>query len=162
MTRWFYTLDKKQRLGPVTNEELRALAAAGKIRPDSMLMPESGGEWLPAAKVKGLFPKTRPEPPPSSGTTVVECPKCGRGIPLQQHELSITIQCARCGAQFNPSQVAEQASESSTSLDDPALLGLVKDAQPAQQASKPPTSAGTTASQPVQLSSDPVVVVAKA
>src|SRR5262249_19609828 len=120
MSRWFYTLDQKQRLGPVTSEELRALAAAGKIRPESMVMPESGGEWVPAAKVKGLFPKPGPVPSPSSGTPIVECPKCGRGIPLQHHELFITIQCARCMAQFVPSQVAAQAPESLTSLDDPA------------------------------------------
>jgi hypothetical protein len=94
MRRWFYTHDYRQRLGPVTSEELRKLAASGALRPDSMVMPESGGKWLPAAKVRGLFPKAVPAAKLVPGTFTISCPGCGRAIPLQEHELTLTFQCA--------------------------------------------------------------------
>jgi hypothetical protein len=130
MSRWFYTPDNKQRLGPVTSEELRALAVSGTIRPECMVLPEGVGKWVPASRVKGLFPKPAPAASPPVAQVLVPCPKCGRDIPLQEHELSWTIECARCGAQFVPSQAAAQAPASSLPLDDPALLGLVKGAEP--------------------------------
>jgi hypothetical protein len=65
MTRWYYTLDNRNRLGPVTSEQLQQLALAGTIRPESMVIPESGGKWVPATKLKGLFPKTAPRRRPS-------------------------------------------------------------------------------------------------
>src|SRR5262249_32755704 len=137
MTRWFYTLDKQQRLGPVTSRQLRALAAAGTIRPESMVMREGGGKWVPAAKVKGLFPKPTAASPPSD-TGAVACPGCGRAIPLQPHEIQLTveIECARCGTHFVSSPAAH-APASSTQLDDAALLGLMKDAEPARQRNRP-------------------------
>jgi hypothetical protein len=128
MSRWYYTLDNKQRLGPVTSEELRALAVALTIRPECMVMPEGGGKWVPAAKIKGLFKPAPPAPLPS-GTVNVPCPSCGRVIPLRQHELSLVIQCAKCGTQFVPSQPSGQGAASSATLDDHALSGVVKEAQ---------------------------------
>jgi DNA-directed RNA polymerase subunit RPC12/RpoP len=38
-----------------------------------------------------------------AGTVPATCPGCGRAIPLQPHELSLTIECARCGTWFVPS-----------------------------------------------------------
>ena len=58
MSRWYYTPDNKQRLGPVTSEQLRQLALSGTIRPDFMVRPEEGGKWVQAGKVKGLFLET--------------------------------------------------------------------------------------------------------
>ncbi len=54
--RWYYTLDNRQRSGPVTSEELHALALRGILRPDHMVMQEAGGKWFQAAQVPGLFP----------------------------------------------------------------------------------------------------------
>jgi hypothetical protein len=137
MTQWYYTLDNRERLGPVTNEQLRQLALDGSISPDCMVVAEGGEKWIPAAKVKGLFPKPAPLESPPVAILLFQCRKCGRAIPLQQHELSLTIQCARCRTQFVPSQVAAQAPEASTSVDDPALLRLVKDVEPARQTNGP-------------------------
>jgi hypothetical protein len=116
MSRWFYTPDNKQRLGPVTSEELRALALSGTISPDCMVMPEGGGKWVPASRVEGLFPKPAPAASPPIATVLFPCPKCGRAIPLQQHELSWTIECSRCGSQFVPSKSAVQAEPASHKL----------------------------------------------
>jgi hypothetical protein len=108
MTRWYYTLDNRNRLGLLTSEQLRQLAPAGTIRPESMVIPESGGKWVPATKLKGLFPKTAPASP-LVATVIVRCPGCGRAISLQEHEQTLNIQCARCATKFAPSQAAAQA-----------------------------------------------------
>src|SRR5579884_567845 len=66
MSRWYYTLDNKQRLGPVTFEALRLLARSGELRPEHMVMRERqlrAGKWVPAGKLKGLF--TESDPPPT-------------------------------------------------------------------------------------------------
>ena len=69
----FYYQNQK-RLGPVNSAQIRALAAAGEITPETIV--EAGGKKLPAAKVKGLeFPApvppailSDPEPAPESKT----------------------------------------------------------------------------------------------
>lgn len=57
MKHWYYSPDNKQRLGPVTADELQQLALSGVIRSEHMVMREGDGKWLQAAKVKGLFPE---------------------------------------------------------------------------------------------------------
>lgn len=131
MSRWYYTLDNRQRLGPVTSERLRQLVLTGTIRPGCMVMPEGGSKWIPASKVRGLFPKPAPPAAAPVAAVLFPCPKCGRAIPLQQRELSLIIECARCGARFVPSQARSQAPASSVPLNDLELLGLVKDTEPA-------------------------------
>lgn len=78
MSRWYYTPDNRQRLGPVTLEELRQLALAETIRPDHMVLPEGGGKWRPAAEVKGLFSEPAVSRPPLS---VPEAPKAPPPMP---------------------------------------------------------------------------------
>src|SRR5947209_3540347 len=63
MSRWYYTPDNRERLGPVTPEQLRQLACSGTIRPEHMVMQEGVGKWVPAAQVKGLFPESAAPPP---------------------------------------------------------------------------------------------------
>jgi hypothetical protein len=55
VSRWYYATDNRQRLGPVTSEELRRLARSGEIGPACMVAREGSNKWAPAAKVKGLF-----------------------------------------------------------------------------------------------------------
>jgi hypothetical protein len=45
-------------------------------------------------------PRQSSADPVDSSTTPVTCPGCGRAIPLQPHEVSVTIECARCGTRF--------------------------------------------------------------
>jgi hypothetical protein len=96
-----------------------------------MVLPEGGGKWVPAAKVKGLFPKPAPAASPPVATILFPCPKCNRSIPLQQHELSLLIECAQCGTNFVPSQPTPQAQASPMAVEDAERLGNVKDTQPA-------------------------------
>jgi hypothetical protein len=104
MSRWYYTPDSRQRLGPVTSEQLRQLALSGELLPQCMVTREGSGKWSPAADVKGLFPERAVATPAPLATLIVPCPWCRRGIPLQQHELSLTIQCAGCNMRFIPAQ----------------------------------------------------------
>src|SRR5260221_8680116 len=52
---WFYVRDKK-RLGPVPQEELRALAGRGQLSRDDMVLREGETRWAAAASVPGVFP----------------------------------------------------------------------------------------------------------
>jgi hypothetical protein len=60
--RWYYmpasSIGKKQ--GPVTDEELKALADRGQLRPDDKIWREGMDGWKVAKAIKGLFPVTLP------------------------------------------------------------------------------------------------------
>jgi uncharacterized membrane protein YhaH (DUF805 family) len=57
MDAWFYTANG-ERLGPLSKESLRELAAAGQLHPRLDLCWTQGmGEWLPAGEIDGLFEK---------------------------------------------------------------------------------------------------------
>jgi hypothetical protein len=70
-----------------------------------MVMREGGGKWAPAAKVKGLFPEPPSAAPRPAAALTACCPGCGRAIPLNgPHELTLTLQCARCNTRFVPAE----------------------------------------------------------
>jgi TM2 domain-containing membrane protein YozV len=54
---WYYS-HGGQRLGPVSSEQLKDLAAAGKLGPDDLVWKEGMDDWVPAGKVKKLLPAT--------------------------------------------------------------------------------------------------------
>jgi hypothetical protein len=57
---WYYSRSGQQ-LGPVTGSELRQLAVQGLLSPIDLIWREGLTDWLPASRIKGLFP---PGPPP--------------------------------------------------------------------------------------------------
>lgn len=64
-TQWYYTSDGQQ-VGPESASQLRTLAASGRLRPTDLVRKEGRSEWLPALRIKGLFPQepVNSEPPP--------------------------------------------------------------------------------------------------
>lgn len=61
---WFYARDNRQQ-GPVEDDEIRRMAADGRLRPDDLVWnPSLGNAWQPAASVSGLFGA----PPPAAPT----------------------------------------------------------------------------------------------
>ncbi|GIW80530.1 MAG: hypothetical protein KatS3mg105_2337 [Gemmatales bacterium] len=54
MGRYYYSRDN-QAHGPVTSEQLKALADAGRIRPTDWIWKEGATRWKPASSVRGLF-----------------------------------------------------------------------------------------------------------
>ena len=68
---WFYTRDRKKKIGPVTDSELRTLAQSGQLLPTDMVLCEGTAQWVVASNVKGLFPS----PPPASPAPPPPVPK---------------------------------------------------------------------------------------
>lgn len=65
---WYMTRDGTIRWGPYTEEQLRELAAAGRLLPADMLWREGMDRWVAASSVPGLtfLPPTPTMPPPAS------------------------------------------------------------------------------------------------
>jgi len=66
---WYYARGNKQQ-GPVSSAQLKQLAQRGDLSPEDLVWREGMGEWIAAAKVKGLFegevavpPRPREAPP---------------------------------------------------------------------------------------------------
>lgn len=57
---WMAVIEGKQH-GPLSNSELKSLADGRRLKPTDHVWKEGMAEWIPASKIKGLFP---PEPPP--------------------------------------------------------------------------------------------------
>ena len=51
---WHYTVGDDQ-FGPVSSDELKKLAEAGKLKPDDQVWKEGMGDWKPASDMQGLF-----------------------------------------------------------------------------------------------------------
>src|SRR5438045_1584899 len=54
---------QQQRLGPLTFDRLRAMAADGQLQPVDLVCREGMENWWPAERVKGLFPAGPALPP---------------------------------------------------------------------------------------------------
>jgi TM2 domain-containing membrane protein YozV len=54
---WYYSHDG-QRLGPVSSEQLKELALAGKLGPDDLVWKDGMEDWVAAGKIKKLLPAT--------------------------------------------------------------------------------------------------------
>lgn len=65
-TEWFYAHGSDRR-GPVSEDEIKSLAADGRLRPDDLVWQAGMEAWTPAFKVPGLLPPPgggAPPPPP--------------------------------------------------------------------------------------------------
>jgi hypothetical protein len=64
-----YYVREGQQFGPISSKKLKQFAASGWLRPHDMVWSASFPSWVPAAKVKGLFPacaSPAPTPPPQA------------------------------------------------------------------------------------------------
>jgi hypothetical protein len=64
---WHYSKGG-ERLGPVPEDELKAMAADGRLSPDDMIWRAGMKNWAPARTAKGLFASTTVPPPLPSGS----------------------------------------------------------------------------------------------
>jgi len=62
---WYYSHDG-ERHGPISSDQLRALAAAGKLTSEDLVWKDGMENWTAAGKVQGLIQSTgaAPSPPP--------------------------------------------------------------------------------------------------
>lgn len=54
MAQWYYKI-AEQVVGPLTADQLKALAAGGRLAPNDPVAQSPAGPWVAAARVKGLF-----------------------------------------------------------------------------------------------------------
>ncbi|MGL4942514.1 MAG: double zinc ribbon domain-containing protein [Thermoguttaceae bacterium] len=154
MANYFYTDANGTKRGPITNQQLKALASQGVIQPTTMVETESGKQGV-AGKIAGLTfgepvgPKYTPVPPPTpkqlyctncgnaTSDQAVACMACG-AKPIGHKKF-----CRQCGVALNPEQVvcvkcgasvaapimpdAKRVVESVTSSFSP-VIGKIKDA----------------------------------
>ena len=71
---WMAVVEGKQH-GPLSNSELKSLADGKRLQPTDLVWKDGMAEWVPASKIKGLFPTTPPPLPPiPSPSVAVESP----------------------------------------------------------------------------------------
>lgn len=68
MSKWYYARNG-QRFGPVADEQLKELAASGKVLRSDVVWTTGMTHWVPANSIKDLFSETPqnddpPLPPP--------------------------------------------------------------------------------------------------
>ncbi len=99
---WYFMLDGQKR-GPVSEADLKRLAASGKLKPSDMIWKEGMAKWVPAGSMKGLFPaaqapaKTLPPPPPakaappvtSGASEIVETVPAPAKAPLRERAMGL-------------------------------------------------------------------------
>lgn len=61
-TDWFVS-QGGERLGPLSEEQLRGLVIAKRLMPTDLIWRQGMPEWLPAGRIKGLFPQDSTPPP---------------------------------------------------------------------------------------------------
>jgi len=61
---WYYGRDGRQE-GPITDEQLRAMASNGSLRREDLVWRDGMADWQPAGQIPGLpFPSPAYAPPP--------------------------------------------------------------------------------------------------
>jgi GYF domain 2 len=53
---WIIKRNNKEN-GPFSPQQLKQLAASGKLKPEDLIRKEPGGKFQPAKSIKGLFPQ---------------------------------------------------------------------------------------------------------
>lgn len=71
VAKWFYQNVEGRQSGPIDSKELRSLADAGIVRPDTLIRQSESDSWARAERVRGLFQQiTTPVPPPLPHVTM--------------------------------------------------------------------------------------------
>lgn len=76
MSQWYYSNDGQQQ-GPVSDQQLKQLAATGVLKSNSFVWKQGMSQWAEARKLKGLFPvqtAATSSPPQSAAVRPVQSP----------------------------------------------------------------------------------------
>ena len=68
----WYVLIGNEKKGPLSTEELKKMAADGTLSPEDYVWKPGLADWVPAAKVKGLFPPAEKKPEQQQGHPCVQ------------------------------------------------------------------------------------------
>jgi hypothetical protein len=58
-TEWYYRSANMVDVGPLSPAEMRRHALDGDVEPDTLVRGGPDGQWIAAARLKGLFPSSR-------------------------------------------------------------------------------------------------------
>ena len=98
MPNWFYYDNGGQKQGPVTGGQLKGLAKAGQITPETIVETEEG-KTAPAGKVQGLtFAETAK--PEELDTFAFPCPNCTKTLQAKKRAAGKTKECPACKMSF--------------------------------------------------------------
>lgn len=148
-TQWYCKISGHVR-GPLTAQQLKAMATHGRIQPDDQVRQGDQGEWVPAGRVKGLFGKTAKAPTSESddATPMV------RAKPLEEEPLAdskpvqllddATPAATSGGPQPVPGDAPPSAAPLGGQPQQPGIAGQV-----AQPLGQPPTVPGAPSGVPV-------------
>ncbi|MBQ2683775.1 MAG: CD225/dispanin family protein [Thermoguttaceae bacterium] len=112
MSNWFYYDQQGQKIGPITDSELRELIVRGLILPDTKLETDTGHS-VKARQVPGLFAEVSQSEPAGTQKAEAYCTNCGHPVEEQAaacmkcgvSPVGHNKFCRRCGVRLNPEQV---------------------------------------------------------
>ncbi len=82
MSDWYYKIGE-QVVGPMSADQLRALATGGRLAPSDPVANAKEGPWVPASRVKGLFAPASVEEEPKA-SEAVQPAQASEGPPIPQ------------------------------------------------------------------------------
>jgi len=102
-THWFCKLEGKE-VGPISSQELLALAQQGRLTPKSLVRPATGTTWAAASNVKGLtFPAGTPTAGKAANLVDVELvDDLLPDLPAARRAPTASVLCRSCGAAVHP------------------------------------------------------------
>lgn len=74
---WYYAKDG-QRQGPIASDTLKEMAISGQLQPSDHVWREGMSNWVPAGKLKGLFPDVALKKPPPLPAAIASAAESGR------------------------------------------------------------------------------------
>jgi TM2 domain-containing membrane protein YozV len=97
---WYYSHDG-ERHGPISTDQLKDLAAAGKLGPGDLVWKEGMDNWVPAGKLKNLLTPAASGPPPARAAARaadVESSAAGRAADMSNRQLAVGLVAIGAGA----------------------------------------------------------------
>ena len=107
MSNWFYYDQQGQKIGPITDSELRELIVQGLILPDTKLETDTGHS-VKARQVPGLFAEVSQSEPAGTQKAEAYCTNCGHPVVCPGcggHPFASNKFCRVCGIPMNPEQI---------------------------------------------------------
>ena len=81
---WFCKIGEKK-YGPYDDRQIKTIVAKGQLKPDHLVRQGSEGPWVPAGRVKGLFPSGagggHPQAKKPPQATAKPLPKASKSAP---------------------------------------------------------------------------------
>ena len=92
---WFCKIGEKK-IGPLNGQQLKTIVAKGQLKPEHLVRRGSEGPWVPAGRIKGLFP----EGPAGSAQSQGKKPAPATAKPLpkaaaSRHAAKAAVRCPR-------------------------------------------------------------------